>query len=30
MRKADRKGEALTEHEKQLNKFGEVLVFFEE
>ncbi len=29
MKKADRNGEALTDHEKELNSFGEVLVFME-
>lgn len=29
MRKADRNGAALTEHEKELNSFGEVYAFFE-
>jgi 5'-3' exoribonuclease 2 len=29
MKKADRNGEALTPHEKELNRFGDVFLFFE-
>ena len=30
MKRADRNGEALTQHEKAMNTFGEVYVFFEQ